>query len=562
MRKKRNNMKKITNDILFMALGGLGEVGKNLYLFEIKNRIYLVDCGMLFPGDNLPGIDYIIPSFDYLIENKDRIEALFITHGHEDHIGAIPFLLNTINIKNIYASGIALKLIEEKLKEHNIKTKLTSYKSSSCFKFPGVEVSFVHLNHSIPDMHGIAFKTDKGTLFHTGDFKIDFTPIGPHAEYQKLARFGEGDGLLALFSDSTNAIRTSPVASESVIGDSLIEMFQRINGRIIIATFASNIARIEQILNAAIKSGKKIAVFGRSMLKSIEIALKEGYLKIPAKHFIKPEQIKNTPYEKTLILCTGTQGEPLAALSRIANGTHKNLTAGPRDTIIFSSSVIPGNTDAINKTINQLFKRGAEVITDGELSDTHTSGHGEARALKLMIALTRPRYFVPIHGEHRMQKAHRDIAIKMGVKEENIFILDNGEMLDFSKAKPEIVAKHSAYNQYMDSSGYSAISNKVIRERKTLSEEGVFSVICQVDFKKGKIVQEPLIVTRGFIYMKENEELIHSLSKSTEKILKSELAKNNNNISIIEKEIVSKLENKIAKITNRNPVIIPIIHSI
>ena len=553
---------KIQNDkISFMALGGLGEVGKNMYVIEINNKIYLVDCGVLFPDDNLPGIDYIIPSFQYLLDNKERIVALFITHGHEDHIGAIPFLLKSLEIKKIYACGIAYDLINAKLDEHNIKYNLLRYYSNTILNFDDVQVSFVLLNHSIPDMHGVAFKTKNGYIFHTGDFKIDLTPAGPHAEYYKLAKMGE-EGVLALLSDSTNALKKAPIESEKVIGDSIVDLFSRIKGRIIIATFASNIYRIEQIINAAILNKRKMAVFGRSMQKAIEIALKSNYLKVDPSLFIKPEAIKNTKPSELVVLSTGTQGEPLAALSRIANGTHRFLSATSKDTVIFSSSVIPGNTDAINQTINLLYKKGCEVITDGPLADIHTSGHGSQNDLKLMLTLLRPKYFIPIHGENRMLKKHCQLAQDIGIKKENTIVLDNGEMIDIVNGL-KFIKKIPCHNQYMDNFGYSAINNNIIKERRIISEDGIFSIIALIDPVNAKLLSNPIIISRGFIYMKDNEEFIQSISNIAKVQILNILKNKKFNFSkIIEEDMIRILSNHINQTTGRNPVIMPIIHEI
>lgn len=386
-----------TDEIGVFALGGLGEVGKNMYIYEISDQIFIVDSGILFPDNHLLGIDYVIPDFQYLIENEERIAGLFITHAHEDHIGSIPYLLKKVKIPKIYAAGIAVDMIEHKLNEHSdVKVPpIDVYKSHYKYNFKDVVISFIRLNHSIPDMFGIVFKTKYGNIFHTGDFKIDLTPVGPPAEYDKLAKIG-AEGTLLLTSDSTNSERDGIIESDSKIGKSLNELFSRINGRIIVATFASNMYRIQQIIETSIKNNRKIAFFGRSMERAIEIGRQSGYIIIPKGFLLDNKQnLNKIPDHELTILVTGSQGEPFAALSRIADGSHRQITARKGDTVIFSSSPIPGNQEGINRTINKLFRLDVEVITHGPLADTHTSGHGSKNDLKLMLSLVRPKFFIP-----------------------------------------------------------------------------------------------------------------------------------------------------------------------
>ncbi len=552
-----------TDEIGVFALGGLGEVGKNLYVLEISNQIFLLDCGIMFPDAHLLGIDYVLPDFTYLEENKERIVGLFITHGHEDHIGGIPYLLRKVNIPKIYASGFAVSLIKAKLGEFtDIKMpKIEDYESHSKYYFKDVEVSFVRLNHSIPDMHGIAFKTPLGYIFHTGDFKIDLTPVGPGAEYHKLTKMGE-EGMLLVLSDSTNAERDETIQSERAIGESINDLFYNIKGRIIIATFASNIYRMQQIIDASILSNRQVAVIGRSMENAIEIGLQSGYIKAPKDIFVKPEDINRIPPEKLTILSTGSQGEPLAALSRIAAGSHRFIKAIPGDTVIFSSSPIPGNQEPINRTINALFRIGADVITHGPLADTHTSGHGNQFDLKLLLSLTKPKFFIPVHGEHRMLKFHRDLAISVGVDPQNILIMDNGDVAAVSKDKIRLAGRVQADDVYVDGTGIGDISNNIIRERKMLSDDGMFAVIITVDNQSRKIIGDPTIISRGFIYMKSNEALTDSLANDTKEFVTNVF--NNKNL-ISESEFKTKLSDyltdKIYDITQRKPMIIPIIRN-
>lgn len=552
-----------TDEIGIFALGGLGEVGKNTYVYEIKNQIFIIDAGIMFPDNELLGIDYVIPDYQYLLENEERIVGLFITHGHEDHIGGIPYLLKKIKVPKIYASGIAVDLIEYKLTEHKDITlpKIEEYKSYYSYQFKGVELSFIRLNHSIPDMFGMVFKTEQGSIFHTGDFKIDFTPVGPHAEYDKLAKLG-ADGLLCLLSDSTNAEQTGLIPSESKVGRSINELFTRLQGRIIIATFASNIYRIQQIIEAAELTNRKVAVFGRSMERALEAGQQSGYIKAKKGTIIASDEINRHKPEDICLLCTGSQGEPLAALSRIANGSHRQIKAIKGDTVIFSSSPIPGNQESVNKTINLLFRLDVNVITHGPITDTHTSGHGSQNDLKLMLTLTKPKYFIPMHGEHRMLKHHKMLAVECGINPKNILVMDNGDVAALTKNSLRYAGQVQAGDIYIDGTGIGDIGSTVLRERKTLSEEGLFSVILSIDFAKKQLINDPTIISRGFIYMKGNEELTKRLSNDVKRLTLSELPKKSTTESSIKQVIQDTLSDKIYELTMRRPVIIPIIMNI
>lgn len=549
-----------SGEIGIFALGGLGEVGKNTYVFEIENQIYIVDAGILFPDEHLLGIDYVIPDYTYLQENEDRIVGLFITHAHEDHIGGIPYLLKKVQIPKIYAAGIAIDMIEKKLLEYNDITppQIEEYRSYYKFNFKNLEISFIRLNHSIPDMFGIVFKTKEGIIFHTGDFKIDFTPVGPPAEYDKLAQIGS-EGVLCLLSDSTNAERDELIPSDSKIGKSINELFSRIEGRIIIATFASNLYRIQQILEASVKNDRKIAVFGRSMERAIEIGIETGYIKIPKDYLIDGDNINKYNLENLTLLVTGSQGEPLAALSRIANGSHRQIKAIAGDTVIFSSSPIPGNQEGVNKTINKLFRLDVDVITHGPLADTHTSGHGGQNDLKLMLSLTKPKMFIPMHGEHRMLKHHRDLAVETGVDPNNILIMDNGDLCALTKDYIRLAGKVPSGEIYIDGTGIGDIGSQVIKERKLLSEEGLFSIILSIDSKEKELISEPTVVSRGFIYMKGNESITKSLSDEVKKIALDALNQKLFNELNLKQSIINELEEQIFNLTQRKPLIIPIV---
>lgn len=550
-----------SHEIGFFALGGLGEVGKNTYVFDIDNKLFVVDAGILFPDDSLLGVDYVIPDYQYLIDNQERIVGLFITHGHEDHIGGIPYLLKQVPIKKVYASGFAVDLIENKLIEHlNVpSTNIVEYKAHHIFKFDDVEVSFIRLNHSIPDMFGINFKTKYGNIFHTGDFKIDFTPVGPAAEYDKLSKIAS-EGVLCLLSDSTNAEREGTTPSEKTIGASIDDIFANIKGRIIIATFASNIYRMQQIVEASILNGRKIAVVGRSMEKAMEIGMQTGYIKMPKNSLISNDEIDSYGAHEITILCTGSQGEPMAALSRIAAGTHKQIKVQPNDTVIFSSSPIPGNQEGVNRTINLLYRNGVRVIVNGPVADTHASGHGAKQDLMLMLALTKPKFFIPVHGEHRMLKFHREIAIDVGVKKENVLIMDNGEVAALTNEYAKVVGKVRSGEVYIDGLGVGSTGSKLIKERKLLSEDGLLSVVLTIDENK-KLLYQPTIVSRGFIYMKSSVDIILEIQKMSKLSYTQAMYKDLSYEKTVA-QIEDDLTNYIFSITKRKPIILPVIISL
>ena len=433
-------------DTKVFALGGLGEVGKNMYLVETGNEIIITDAGITFPQGDLLGVDYVIPDFTYLKKNERKIKALFITHGHEDHIGGIPFLLQTVNIPAINAPNQAVGLIKRKLEDRNIRyDNLFVYNEDTKIKFKQMEVEFVRTTHSIPDSHGIIVHTPNGTIVTTGDFKFDLTPIGPVANIHKMAKIGE-QGVTLLLSDSTNALNTGMSASESKVDEALSEIFERHHGRIIIATFASNIYRLKHIVDTCKRNDRKIAIFGRSMDNNIEISIEGGYIK-HKEIFVTPDEANQLPPNKVCLLCTGTQGEPLSALSRIANGTHKQIKLQPNDLVVFSSSAIPGNALSISKTINRLYLQGVKVYTNTSLSDIHTSGHASEEELKLMLRLIKPKYFMPFHGEYRMLKRHTDLAVECDIPRENTFVLGNGDVLVLKNGKyqKELLFKQAIY---------------------------------------------------------------------------------------------------------------------
>lgn len=550
------------NELGIFALGGLGEIGKNTYCLQFNDEIIIIDAGIKFPESYLLGIDYVIPDYQYLIDNQDKIKGLFITHGHEDHIGGIPFLLKQVKIPKIYSGHLAMGIIKNKLEEHRLlkSSELIVYKDTDVFTFKHMRVSFFRTNHSIPDSYGLAIETPVGTVCHTGDFKFDFTPIGPIADLAKMANLGER-GVLCLLSDSTNSELPVFTMSERQVGDSIKEIFRRISGRVIVATFASNIHRVQQIVEASLATNRKIAVFGRSMESTLKVGLELGYIKCPEDTFVDKDQLKIMDENQITILCTGSQGEPLAALSRIADGTHRQISIIPGDTVIFSSSPIPGNAMSIGRTINKLFRAGADVITHSPLTDTHTSGHAGQEELKLMLQLMRPKYFMPIHGEYRMQKIHGELAAQCGVKEENIFVLDNGQVLALSNKGARIAKSVPSGAIFVDGSGIGDIGNVVIRDRKILSNDGLLAVIINVDLRSKEVLKKPNIISRGFIYLKDSQELVEEIETETVNFI-LEMLKTTKNIVQIKNELIDYLTNLIYDRIQRKPMIIPVIMNV
>ncbi|HHZ1188425.1 TPA: ribonuclease J1 [Streptococcus pyogenes] len=546
------------NEVGVFAIGGLGEIGKNTYGIEYQDEIIIVDAGIKFPEDDLLGIDYVIPDYSYIVDNLDRVKALVITHGHEDHIGGIPFLLKQANIP-IYAGPLALALIRGKLEEHGLWREATVYEinHNTELTFKNMRVTFFKTTHSIPEPVGIVIHTPQGKIICTGDFKFDFTPVGDPADLQRMAALGE-EGVLCLLSDSTNAEIPTFTNSEKVVGQSILKIIEGIHGRIIFASFASNIYRLQQAAEAAVKTGRKIAVFGRSMEKAIVNGIELGYIKVPKGTFIEPSELKNLHASEVLIMCTGSQGESMAALARIANGTHRQVTLQPGDTVIFSSSPIPGNTTSVNKLINTIQEAGVDVI-HGKVNNIHTSGHGGQQEQKLMLSLIKPKYFMPVHGEYRMQKVHAGLAMDIGIPKENIFIMENGDVLALTSDSARIAGHFNAQDIYVDGNGIGDIGAAVLRDRRDLSEDGVVLAVATVDFNTQMILAGPDILSRGFIYMRESGDLIRESQRVLFNAIRIALKNKDASIQSVNGAIVNALRPFLYEKTEREPIIIPMV---
>ena len=548
-----------TNETKIIVLGGLGEVGKNMYCVMHNDAIVIIDAGVSFPESELMGVDYVLPDFTFLKENEDKIKALLITHGHEDHIGGVPFLLQSINIPAIYAPNHAKELIAVKLQDRNIRyDNLFVYTDQTKLKFKDIEVEFFRITHSIPDSHGISITTPDGRIVTTGDYKFDLTPIGPMADLYKMAKLGE-EGVDVLIGDSTNALNEGFSNSESVVDETLNEMFAKCkNNRIIIATFASNIYRVKHIFETCYKYNRKICIFGRSMENNINISLNGGYID-HKELLVSPEEANNLKPNEVTILCTGSQGEPLAALSRISNGTHKYIKLRPDDVVIFSSSAIPGNALSISKTINKLYLRGVKVYTNNILQDLHTSGHANEEEIKLMIRLIKPKYLMPFHGDYRMLKKQANIGINCGIPKENTFILKNGDTLIL---KDHVLTRGNSKpgaDIYVDGNRIGEIGGAVIKDRQIMAKDGILVVIINVDMKKRELLIKPNITTRGFILVNENEELIHKIENKSEEVINASLANPKSTFATLKSDLTETLYPFINTLTGRKPIILPVI---
>lgn len=550
------------NEVAVFAIGGLHEIGRNMYCVQYQDEIVIMDCGIKFPEDDLLGINYVISDYSYLVKNREKIKALVVSHGHEDHIGGIPFLLEKIPEIPVYATPFALALIKSKCEEHGIldRTELHEEHEDTVLTFDKLKVTFFRTTHSIPDTLGIAVHTPLGAVVFTGDFKFDLTPVmnQPAPNFQRMAQLGE-EGVLALLSDSTNAEVPQFTKSERFVAGSLHNIITGIEGRIIFATFASNLYRVSTAIQAAIDTGRKVAIFGRSMENGIQNGIDLGYLDVPEGLIVDAEAINSLPPEKVMLLCTGSQGEPLAALSRIANGTHRQIKLKPHDTVIFSSNPIPGNTLSVNQLINKLMEGGANVV-HGRVNNVHTSGHGGQEELKLMVELTKPKYMIPVHGEYRMQVVHAHLAQQAGVPAENTFVLKNGEVVCFSPEGARIAGDIHVKDVFVDTSGAADVGNIVVRDRQILSEEGLVVAVATVDYKHKQVLAGPDILSRGFVYMRESQDLINAAQKHVYHVLKTEMAKSDKPKDIeIRKAIIENLQDFLYSRTERRPMILPML---
>lgn len=555
-------MKTQENALSIFALGGINEIGKNMYVIQYKDGIFVIDCGSKFPDESLLGIDLIVQDISYLLDNKEKIKGLIVTHGHEDHIGGIPYLLKQLNLP-VYATRLTLGLIELKLKEHGLlrETELILIDSNSNLKFDEVQLTFFKTNHSIPDCLGIAFHTPEGIVVHTGDFKFDLTPVsGEYPDIHKMAEIGQ-QGVLVLLSESTNAERPGFTPSEKMVGDHIEEAFRKAHQKIFISTFASNVHRVQQIVDATEKTNRKLVLLGRSMVNVVAVAQELGYLNVPENMLIEPSEVNRMDPDKVVILCTGSQGEPMAALARLASSNFRKVEVLKGDTVIFAASPIPGNEISVSRIIDNLFRLGANVVYgNGEFTGMHVTGHACQEELKLMLTLIKPKYFIPIHGEYRMLHQHSMLAQSVGVEKENIFIIKNGDIVDINNSEARQTRSITSGNIYVDGLGIGDVGNIVLRDRKILSEEGMLMIVITINKSNGQIISGPDTVSRGFIYVRDAEELINEVNQLVVTTLKSLPNANGiNQRSTIKKEIKDTVGKLLFTKTKRRPMIIPMI---
>ena len=560
--RKRNNTPKFEfkkDNLKIIPLGGLDEIGKNITVFEYGNEIVLVDCGLEFPEDDMLGVDLVIPDITYLEKNKEKIKGLVVTHGHEDHIGAIPYVLKQINIP-IYATRLTVGLIKNKLEEHKLlaSTKLVTVEQGQTINFGNIKVEFIRSSHSIPDSVMLAIHTPVGVVLHTGDFKVDFTPIDDKImDLGRIAELGN-KGILALMSDSTNSERKGYTMSERTIGDVFDRLFQNNKKRIVVATFASNVHRVQQIVNSAEKYGRKIAVCGRSMINMIETAREIGYIDAPENMFIDIDMIKNYTDDQLVIITTGSQGETMSALTRMAAGEHKKVVITPNDMVIISATPIPGNEKLVSNVINDLMQIGAEVIYSA-LENVHVSGHACQEEQKLIISLAKPKYFMPVHGEYRQLRAHAETAKEMGIPAENIFILENGKTLELNKKEAKITTSVPSGKILVDGLGVGDVGNIVLRDRQHLSQDGLIVIVMTMDSSTGEIVSGPDVVSRGFVYVRESETLMDDVKRVIKQEVRTFEEEGVRDWSTIKSTLKDDLRDYIFQRTKRNPMILPII---
>lgn len=556
MRRRQVRGKKEPN-LKVIPIGGLNEIGKNMTLLECNDQILIVDCGMSFPEDEMYGIDIVIPDFNYLIENREKLVGMVITHGHEDHIGAVPYLLKNVKIP-IYGTRLTLGLIENKLKEHQIVGDLRTITAGDKIELGCFKVETIRTTHSIADSICLSIDTPAGVVFHSGDFKIDYTPVdGEPIDFSKLAEIGK-KGVTLMLCDSTNAVRKGFTSSERVVGKTIENIFRTAKTRIIIATFSSNVHRVQKIIESAVKVGRKVAVSGRSMENVVALAIELGYLDIPAGTLVDLKMTKNIPDDKLVIITTGSQGEPMSALSRIAAGEHKAIKLKKGDMVILSSTPVPGNEKTVSNVVNQLFEKGAEVIYS-DIADIHVSGHACQEELKLIHSLIKPKFFMPVHGEYRHLIQHARLAESLGMKSDNIFIMDNGSVLNVSKKKAyKDDQRVDADAILVDGLGVGDVGNIVLRDRKLLSESGLIIVVAAIERESRLVVSGPDIISRGFVYVRENERLIEEARQVAIAAIEKCQDKNIKDWNTMKAKVRDALGSYIYETTKRSPIILPI----
>lgn len=556
MRKRQVRGKKEPS-LKIIPIGGLNEIGKNMTLLEYNDQILIIDCGMTFPEDEMYGIDIVIPDFSYVIENRDKLVGMVITHGHEDHIGAIPYLLKNVKLP-VYGTRLTLGLVENKLKEHQVVGDLRTIKAGDKIQLGDFKIETIRTTHSIADSICLAITTPAGVIFHSGDFKIDYTPIdGEPIDFSRLAEIGK-KGVTLMMCDSTNAVRPGFTSSERVVGQTIENIFRTAKTRIIIATFSSNVHRVQKIIESAVKVGRKVAISGRSMENVVALAIELGYLDIPPGTLVDLRMTKNIPDDKLVIITTGSQGEPMSALSRIASGEHKSVKLKKGDMVILSSTPVPGNEKTVSNVVNKLFEKGAEVIYS-DIADIHVSGHACQEELKLLHSLIKPKFFMPVHGEYRHLIQHARLAESLGMKSENIFVLDNGDILTVSKNRAHKTEQQvDADAILVDGLGVGDVGNIVLRDRQLLSESGLIIVVAAIDRESHQVVSGPDIISRGFVYVRENEKLIEEARQVAEEAIEKCQKKNIKDWNTMKSKVRDSLGSYIYQTTKRDPIILPI----
>ncbi|MDR5600903.1 ribonuclease J [Paenibacillus larvae] len=553
---KKNNEK-----LTIFALGGVGEIGKNMYVVQYDNDIVVIDSGLKFPEEDMLGIDIVIPDISYLLENKDKVRGILITHGHEDHIGGLPYVLKHLNVP-VYGTKLTLGLIETKLKEAGLlgETKRILINADSEIKMGTMTATFFKTNHSIPDSVGVCLETPEGNVVHTGDFKFDQTPVNDqYADLHRMAEIGK-KGVLALLSDSTNAERPGYTGSEKSVGITIEEVFRKARQRVVLATFASNIHRVQQVIDAAYATNRKLTVIGRSMVNVVTIASELGYLRVPDGILIEPEEVNRLAADRVVILCTGSQGEPMSALTRMARSTHRKVDILPGDTVVIAATPIPGNERYVGRTVDELFRLGAHVIYGpGSVTGVHVSGHGSQEELKLMLNLMQPKYFIPIHGEYRMLRLHGQLAESVGMDKEDIFIIDNGDTVEIQNGVARKAGKVQAGNILIDGLGVGDVGNIVLRDRKLLSQDGILVVVVTLSKQEGTILSGPDIISRGFVYVRESEGLLDEANRIVTNTLNKLMNDNVNEWASLKTHVKDALGRFLYEQTRRRPMILPII---